>query len=217
VRRWPKRASSLALGTLVLIVGIMIGRAAFEADQELAAAVSSRQSDQTLRAVEHYRRVLRWSFPLSPYTEKAISGLEDCAAEFEASGHLSDALLAWRSLLGGLSATRVPYLTVRPSAARAKAQIARLEAIQTESPVGSGAALEQQIAEYRRELEVQVAPDPLWGTLLLLGFAAWVASLDSVARTGFDEEGRFRWTSARASLWSAIAGFVAFIVGLAFA
>lgn len=212
-----KRASSVALGTLLVVIALMVGRAAFEAHQELTLAASARQHDQVLRAIEHYRRALRWSFPLSPYTDRAISGLQDCAAELEASGQPFDALLAWRSLLGGLSATRVPYLATGSSAVRAKAEIARLERLHATLPTRAGVVQEQQLAEYRRELDIQVAPDPVWGTLLLLGFTTWVASLDSVARRGFDEEGRFYWTSARVPLWSALGGFVAFLVGLAFA
>lgn len=195
----------------------MVGRAACESSAELSRAEAARQSDQVLRSIEHYRRALRWSFPFSPHTPEAISGLEACAAESEDSGDVSAALLAWRSLLGGLSATRVPYLRPSSAEARAKAEIPRLEVLQSEASVRSGAALERQMAEYRRQLDVRVAPQPLWGTLLLLGFATWLVSLESLARRGFDEEGRFRWTAARMPLWSALGGWFAFMVGLAFA
>lgn len=217
MRRWLRRPGVFVLGGILVVVGTMTARAAWESSKELAYAEASRQSDDLLRSIEHYRRALRWSFPLSPHTRRAISGLEECAAELEAGGDPSAALLAWRSLLGGLAATRVPYLPASSAEVHAKTEIARLEAVQARASGTPEPGVARRVAELRRELDVHDAPQPFWGTLLVLGFAVWLVSLESLTRRGFDEDGRLRWTGARVSLWSALCGLIAFAVGLAFA
>ena len=216
MRSSSQRTSLVVIALVVMVLGLMVGRAASESRAELATAASYRQSGQLVRAIEHYRRALRWSFPLNPYTGAAISALQECASESEAAGDPSTALLAWRSLLGGLSATRVLYEPESAATQRAKAQIARLEASAVDAPARTNASAEQE-AEYLRQLEVDVAPDPLWGSVLLIGFATWIVSLVSLTRRGFDESGRLRWGPARASVWGALGGLIAFLLGLSFA
>ena len=125
-------------------------------------------------------------------------------------------LCSWRSLLGGLSTTRVLYEPQSVVTERAKAQIARLEASDIGGAAGTRVSAQQR-AEYRRQLEVEVAPDPLWGSVLLIGFATWLASLVVLTRRGFDEAGRLRWGPARASILGALGGLLAFLLGLSFA
>jgi hypothetical protein len=216
VKSFLQRPISIVMFVIVMTLGLMGVRAASEARSNLALAASYRHDGELLRAVEHYRRALRWSFLLSPYTDPAVSGLQACAAELEAAGDLSSALLAWRSLLGGLSATRVMVVPPSRSAERAKDEIARLEALEVVGAGRPGAAAEQT-AKYRRQLDDRMAPHPLWGTLLLIGFATWVVSLASLTSRGFDRDGRFRWRLARGSVWSCLGGLLAFVLGLAFA
>ncbi len=212
-------AHPLVLGTaaIVALAAVVLGRAASEARSELAMAELQREDDNATRAIEHYRRALRWSFPLSSHSQTAASALESMARELEASGDVDGALLAWRSLAGGISSTRVLYLDADPIRRSAVDEIARLLAQHGSAGIDANLDVDKLEADHRRLLAEQVSPQPFWAMLLLLGFAVWVGSLLVMAQTGFDSEGRIRWTSARRPLWGALAGFLSFALGLLFA
>lgn len=208
------RTTVVVLAASALVLALMLGRAVSESRAELASARSHRHGGELLRAVEHYRRALRWSFPLSPYTSEAVFEIEACAAELEDAGDRSGALLAWRSLLGGTVATRLFLAPAGPPIARARSEIARLAALDADARSETGPRAEPRIAESQ---SIGVTPDPLWGTLLLFGFATWLASLSVLTRRGFDGAGRLRWPTARAPIWTALAGLLAFLLGLSLA
>jgi hypothetical protein len=170
-----------------------------------------------LLAVEHYRRAIRWSLPLSPHTAEAVSALQSIAAQLEEDGDVAGALLAWRSLSGGLAATRFLYAGSNPVREDANDQIARLVALDRSAAIDANLNAEQLRADHRRLLSEEVSPDPWWGTLLLLGMAMWVGALVLLATRGFDLSGRFHWASARGPIWGALIGFVSFTLGLLFA
>ena len=205
-----------AIATIAL-VALVLGRVASESRAELSAANAYRQDDQLSRAVEHYRRAIRWSFPLSAHTEEAVSALESIARQLEADGDLDGALLAWRSLSGGLAATRFLHAGSNPAQENANDQIARLAAMDRSAAIDATLSTDQLVSDHRRLLSEKVSPDPWWGTLLLLGMAVWVGSLVIMAWRGFDSTGRFRWAAARGPLWGAIIGFFSFTLGLLFA
>jgi hypothetical protein len=173
--------------------------------------------DRPLLAVEHYRRAIRWSLPLSPHTAEAVSALESIAAQLEEDGDFAGALLAWRSLLGGLAATRSLYTGSSPARENASDQIARLVALDRSVGIDASLSAEQLAADHRRLLSEESSLDPWWGALLLLGMAIWVGALLLLATRGFDLNGRFRWASARGPIWGALAGFVSLVLGLLFA
>ena len=216
MKRIAAHPAVLATVAIVAIVAVVLGRAASQARSELARAQLEREGGNALRATEHYRRALRWSFPLSPYTEIAASALESMASELEASDDIEGALLAWRSLAGGLSSTRVLYLDADPARRRAVDEIARLLAQNSSAGIDANLDADRLEADHRRLLTEEVSPEPFWAMLLLLGFAVWIGSLLVVAQAGFDSDGRIRWASARGPLWGALAGFLSFALGLLF-
>jgi ABC-type nickel/cobalt efflux system permease component RcnA len=201
----------IALGALVL------WRVASESRAELAAADAYRHDDRLALAVEHYRRAIRWSLPMSSNTAQAVSALESIAAELEVDGDLAAALLAWRSVSGGLAATRFLYSGTNPAREKANDQIARLVATDRSAAIDASLSTEQLAADHRRLLDGEVSPDPWWGALLLLGMATWVGALVLLAWRGFDSAGRFRWAGARGPIWGALVGLVSFALGLLFA
>jgi hypothetical protein len=213
----PVRPGVAVAVVFVTLGALLLWRVASESSAELAAAHAYRQEDQLAPAVEHYRRAIRWSLPLSPNTAEAVSALESIAAQLEADGEVAGALLAWRSLAGGLAATRFLYSGSNPSRENASDQIARLMAMDRSAAIDANLSMEQLAADHRRLLSDEVSPDPWWGTLLLLGMAVWVGALVLLAWRGFDSAGRFRWATARGPIWSALVGFVSFALGLLFA
>jgi type II secretory pathway component PulJ len=217
VKLLRERSGIVAAIAIMALVALMMGRVVSESRAELATANAYRGNDQFARAVEHYRRAIRWSFPLSPQTVEAVSALESIAAQLEGEGNMTGALLAWRSLSGGLAATRFLYAGSNPARENANDQIARLMAMDRSAAIDANLTVEQLTADHRRLLSEEVSPDPWWGTLLLMGMAVWVGALALMAWRGFDSAGRFHWASARGPLWGAILGFVSFTLGLLFA
>ena len=201
----------------ILLATLVLGRVAFESRADLAAAKAYRDDDQIPLAIEHYRRAIRWWFPLSPYASDAASALKSIASRLEADGDVTGALSAWRSLAGGLAATRFLYAGTNPELEHARDQIARLVAMDRSAAIDANLSVEQLVADHRRLLGIGIGPDPWWGTLLLLGMAVWVGALGLMAWRGFDSTGRFHWSSARGPLWGAVVGFASFILGLLFA
>ena len=211
------RSGIVAGIAIIAVLAVLLGRVATESRGELAAATAYRHDGRPGRAIEHYRRSIRWALPLSPYHTKAISELESLAEELEADGDINLALLAWRSLSGGIAATRTLYTGSHPARENANDQIARLLAMDRSAAVDARLSAEQLAGDHRRLLSDEVSPDPFWGLVLLLGMAVWVGALVSLARRGFDSTGRFHWATARGPAWGALLGFVSFALGLLFA
>jgi hypothetical protein len=207
----------VAGSAIIAVLALLFGRVASESRDELDAARAYRQDDRSDRALEHYRRSIRWALPLSPYHAEAVSELESLAMELEVEGDTELALLAWRSLSGGLAATRTFYSGSQPARERANDQIARLLAMDRSAAVDARLSAEQLAADHRRLLSDQLSPDPFWGLALLSGMAVWVGALVLLARSGFDSTGRFHWATARGPVWGALLGFVSFALGLLFA
>jgi len=202
---------------IALLIGLVWIRVYSEARRELAAAQRHRADGRIFLAVEHYRRALRWSYPMSSSQEAAGSALESIALQLDEEGDAHGALAAWRSLSGGLAAARFLYSGEDPRRENANAQIARLMAKEQAPGIDAGATEEQLVADHRRLLSDELSPDPWWGSLLLLGMTVWIAALLILARRGFDSTGRLRWSEARAPLGGALIGFVSFALGLLFA
>lgn len=208
------RAVLLAVLGLVTFTGIGLGRAVESSRAELETARTHHREGRLARATEHYRRSLRWSFPFSPFRDDAASGLRSIATGLEKAGDRTGALLAWRSLVGGVAASRFMYSGEDPAAEQAKDEIARILALQGGAPIDANLAADKLEADHRRLLAKEASPHPVWATILLFGFAVWIGSLLLMIERGFDRSGRVLWPAARAPLSSAVVGLVSFLVGM---
>lgn len=202
---------------LFTIVALVAGRAVTEARHELVLAQEHQSENRPLRAIEHYRRALRWWFPWTPHEPEAASSLRALAEELEAAGEIDSALLAWRSLIGGMEASRLPFDVQDPRREHAKDQIARLLVLQGATGIDASLTEERLQAEHRESLDRRVGPDPLWGAVLVVGFTLWLVGLVLLISRGFDRRGRLVWSAARGPASGAIVGFVSFVLGLLFA
>lgn len=216
--RWLRDRPRIFGALVVLIFVVLVGtRTVSESHSELVTAHTYDQNGDTMRALEHYRRAMRWSFPLNPYPARAASSLRSTAKELEDEGRIDDALLAWRSIAGSSAATRFLYSATNPVQEEAYDEISRLVAAHQGAGIDVGTDAEELAAQHRALLKEDASPDPFWGTLLLIGLAAWVGGLVVTASRGFDATGRFHWATARAPVSGALAGFVAFVLGMFFA
>ena len=213
-RERPRIFGTLVGGILVVLVA---ARTVSESRAELVTADGYEERGEVMRALEHYRRAMRWTFPLNPYPARAAAALRSMAKSLEGEERIDDALLAWRSIAGSSAATRFLYSTTNPVREEASHEIARLMAAHQRAGIDVGADSEQLAAEHWALFQQDASPDPFWGTLLLIGFAAWVGSLVLTASRGFDATGRLRWATARAPLSWALAGLVVFVSGMFFA
>lgn len=205
--------SCLVAALLVVIVG----RAMVSARGELRAARAAEEAGRYVVATDHYRRALRWFLPGSSTRREATTDLARMARDLEAGGDSSGALLAWRSLAGGLQSTRLLYTTSPRALDEAKGEIARLVAAGARAPIDAEVDVATLTADHRRLLDQEPSPHPFFGTLLLLGFAAWILSLIWLARRGFDARGAWAWPAARWPALGAATGLVSFVLGLLFA
>ena len=80
---WGRPGAAVAAVTMAL-AALVLWRVASESSTELAAAQAYRDDERPLLAVEHYRRAIRWSLPLSPHTAEAVSALLEAGANVDA-------------------------------------------------------------------------------------------------------------------------------------
>jgi hypothetical protein len=188
-----------------------------ESRSELMTANAYDESGDVMRALEHYRRAMRWSFPLNPYPTRAAVALRRTAKALEGEGRIEGALLAWRSIAGSSAATRSLYSTTNPAREEARDEIARLMAAHQRTGIDAGADSDQLVVEHRASFGGGVRPNPFWGTVLLIGFAVWVGGLVLTVSRGFDATGRLHWATAQAPFSGSLVGLVAFVLGMLFA
>ncbi len=212
-----RRPGFVAAAVIIFLSAASLARVASSSRNELVAANAHRHGGEIPLAIEHYRRAIRWQYPMNPHSAKAVGALQSIGRELERSGDREGALLAWRSLSGALAATRVLYLGEHPAREDANAEIARLLAMDRNAELDRGLSDEQLAADHLRLLAVDGSPNPWWATLLIVGMGIWTGALFVLARRGFDPEGRFQWASAKAPFWGALVGLVSFCLGLLFA
>ena len=190
----------------IFVVGV---RSIQTAHAELAAGRIDQSEGRSVRAIEHYRRAMRWTFPFSPYPDRAADALRELAVALEDQQDTQGALLAWRSIAGSSAATRSFWAGESPLRREAVEAIARLSGPSSEDPYLA------RLAGSSKGFSTSVSAR--WGTALVLGFAVWVGGLWLTASRGFDASGTLRWVRARRSLAIALTGFALFIVGMLFA
>ncbi|MEM9727002.1 MAG: hypothetical protein AAF997_00345 [Myxococcota bacterium] len=201
---WRPWAIGAAL--LLLPVAVLGVRATLPAGEEVTRGASDDEAGETVRAIEHYRRAMRWRFPLNPHPERAARALATLAERLEAEGDVEGALLAWRSVAGSEFATTTLWTSSSERRDTAVAAIVRLSDDRLVPEGGSTRA--PSVDAFAPELS------RFWAALLLLGFASWACGLWVTASRGFDADGRLRWHDARASFAVAVLGFAVFIAGM---
>jgi hypothetical protein len=202
---------------LMTIISTVVIRAALESRAELSMGLEYERAGEPLRAIAHYRRALRWSLPFDGRTEHALESMRSLARSFEARGQIDDALVAWRSILGGVAATRFIATRRRPHREEAIEEIARLVAEHQRTGIDADTDFVELVAEHRELLEKGTSPHPVWGTMLLVGFAGWLTGLMLTASRGFAPSGRLQWQRARVPLTAALLGWMVFVLGLVWA
>ena len=201
----------LAVATVTTVRVVTASRA------DLSEANLAFEAGEVARAIRHYRRAMRWHAPFSPYAGRAAAALEGLARRLEGEGNFEGALSAWRAISGGSTATRVLWSDHDPVRERADDEIARLLAVHGRVPIDAGLERNALQSSHRGLLREGMGADPFWGSLLLFGFAGWIAGLISCGAYAFDRSGRVSWLRARIPLSVALIGLFVSILGMLFA
>lgn len=212
-RVWRRRGFLVGVA-LSLVVLVVWGRTIYEAHAELALAGRYADEGQSMRAVEHYRRAIRWAAPLNPYPSRASRSLRELALDLEREDRPQDALLAWRSILGSEKATRTPFSGL---GARSGEAVEHIRALSEQADVEAMPASVGRGSVPGALLPDETALRSIWALALVVGFFTWVGALAFATIRGFDAAGAIRWPDVRSPLVAAAAGFALFVVGMLFA
>jgi len=206
-------AQAVALGGLcVAVVALRVvvsGRAEFRTGTAALAA------DDAPEAIAHLRRAARWYAPGSPYPRRALDLLEQMAARAEAAGDVRGARFAWEAERSALLSTRSLFTPFAERLEPANHHIAALLAREEGARADPGRSEAQRAAWHYALLARDDAPLVGWTVLALAGFVGWAFGALGFIYRGVGADDRLR---PRAALWSAavvIAGYAAFLIGLA--
>ena len=208
-----RAAQVLAVGGLCLAVVAL--RVVLSARAALRAADAALAAGDVDEAVWQLRRTARWYAPASPYPGRALQRLEAIAERAEAGGEIRGARRAREAERAAILETRSFYTPFADRLALANRHIAALLAREEGDGADPGKTETERAAWHQALLDRDEAPRPGWTALALLGFCGWVAGALAFLTRGLDADDRLR---PRAALWSAaaiVAGYAAFLLGLA--
>lgn len=215
-RPWA-RSLSRALGAAGVVVFVLSVKVLTSARAELAEAERWRAEGSVPSAITHYRRAARWYLPVNPWADAALDALDEIGVEAEASGDLALALSAHRSIRAAIQSSRSFYIPNRARLDRADEHIASLMARVEVPPVDAVRTVSERTSLHLALLREDRDPSVAWALVALLGLGAWVLAALVFASRGLDEEGRVIGGEARRWGTLFVAGFCAFVLGLALA
>jgi hypothetical protein len=209
-RRLASGAAVAAFCLAVVVVRVVASARAEYREGEVALA-----RGDVSEAVVRLRRAARWYAPGNPYPRRALDRLAEIAARAEAAGETHSARLAWEAVRGALLGSRSLYTPYRERLTLANRHIADLMAREEGPRADPGRSEAERAAWHHALLERDDAPRPGFVVLALAGFAGWVLGALAFIYRGVGADDRLH---PRAALWSAaavVAGYAAFLLGLA--
>jgi hypothetical protein len=173
---------------LLTLLGILVGRVAYESRRECGIAQEEDRAGRREEAIAHASRAIRWYWPGNPYTLRAVELLWKTGQEAEGRDPAL-ALLAYDSLRGSLHAIRHFTWPHREWIDRADGRIAELRA-REQVRREPGTSLEEARAFHARMLKRDERPRIVWVLVAQIGFFGWIASVLGWIWKGFDGEGK---------------------------
>lgn len=216
-RRAGVRTLTRVLAAVGVVVFVLSVKVLTSAHAELAEGDRWRAEGSVPAAITHYRRAARWYLPVNPYADAALDALSAIGEEAEASGDLSLALSAHRSVRAAIEGSRSFYVPNRARLGRADEHIASLMARVEVPPVDATRTEDERRALHLALLREDRDPSVLWALVALLGLAAWIAGALLFGARALDENDRIVGKEARRWGTLFVAGFCLFVLGLALA
>lgn len=208
------RHTARILGVLLVLVGALLVKARYHAEQEFALAEHAYEQLQYSEAILHYERAIKWYTPLSATVQQAAERLWAIGTEAEQQGNLPLALEAFRGLRGSFYAIRSLYLPYQHWIPKCEAKIAVLMAQATNAENSRMASRTQREPEhFARMLQRYTGPTTTATALAELGFLGWVGGTIGFLWYALTEQGL---SGRRGLLWGGgiAVFFVLWIVGM---
>jgi hypothetical protein len=209
-----RRAIEIAAVVLFCLTMVVV-RVVWSARSEFLSAEDALAKNDPAEAIVRLRRAARWYAPGNPYVRRALDGLQEIANRAENAGDGRTARAAWEAIRTAILSTRSVYTPYAERLPPANEHIARLLAHEEGEKADPGKSEGERAAWHLALLARDDQPLVGFTLLALVGFFGWVSGALAFIYKGIDAEDHLR---PRAALWSAvavIAGFAAFLVGLA--
>jgi hypothetical protein len=210
------KAARLGVAAVALSVVLAAGavRMVSEGRSQLTESDAAWQKGDALGAAVHARSAARALVPGAAHMRLGYERLRQVAEVSERKGDVEAALFAWRAVLSADDASRPFSAASGEARALAEASVARLSA----APLASGRSPSAGRRALAPEIAVSAAlPGVGWGALLLGGAALWCGAGARLAARGWGDDGRLVRAELRMAAVMALAGLVAWFVGLLFA
>lgn len=204
-------------GLLLVCLVVIVARVVAGSYTEKQRADAAKARGDLAAAAVHYRRAASWYVPFSPISSAALGELERIGEKAKSEGDYVLALLAFRSLRGGILSARSFYTPHQDLLDRSEHTIAYLMSVQDPPPVDVGKPPEQVAEEHYALLAEHPRPQLGLAMLALSGCAVWMWALFSLARSLEDAHGRIRFRALRKYGLMFVIGVAAFFFGLRFA
>jgi hypothetical protein len=212
--RANRRIAQVALA-IIFCVGVVATRVVVSGRAELGAGRDALAHGDAEEAVVRLRRAARWYAPGARHPAAALDLLEQIAARAEAAGDARTARLAWEAERSAILAARsfyVPFAERLPVANRHIAELLARE----EGPAADPEKSEAQRAAWHLALLTRDdAPLVGFTILALVGFVGWIAGALVLIYRGVDASDRLRPRAALRAGALIVAGYAAFLIGLA--
>jgi hypothetical protein len=199
-----------ALGLAVVAIRVVVsGRA------ELGAGRAALAQGDAPEAIVHLRRAARWYAPGVRHPARALDLIEQIAAGAEAAGDGRAARLAWEAERSAILAARSFYVPFAERLPIANRHIADLLAREEGPAADPGHSEAQRAAWHFALLTRDDAPLVGFTILALIGFLGWVVGALMLVYRGVDADDQLRPRAALRAGALIVAGYAAFLIGLA--
>lgn len=144
-------------------------------------------------AVTFFDRSIHWYTPFNPYVHLSAEGLWKMSRDAESRKEFKLALITARTIRRGFYSARSFYTPGKKWIEKCDKRIERLWAIQKGGQGEEVSDKGSELVKTRVQNQESRAPDPIWGSVLLLGLFGWVGSIIVFILRGFhkNSDGRF--------------------------
>jgi hypothetical protein len=209
------RTAAIVIGVIGVALAVVLGRVLVESRQEATAARQALASGDVEGAITHLGRAARWYAPGNSASVQALDDLRDLALEAESNGDQHTALDAWQTIRGAILSTRSFFVPHASLLEEANQHIATLMAELEPPTVAPDEDDATRRAWHLALLERDDAPRVTWTLLALAGLAGWIAAALLFIYRAIGVDDRLKARPALYCGLGAVAGFAAFLIGLA--
>ena len=204
------------LAILTVLYAVMVSRAVLESRAAFAHGQRALDSSDVPAAISHFRAAARWYAPGNSFSLGALDRLLDLGRQAELDRDRVRALSAYQACHAAIHASASLFVPHRDRLRVADGRIAALRGAERPPEILAQFSEAERVEAYERGL-LPAGARVGFTALALAGFGLWVGALVRFWLRGLGPDDRplpgalARWGLA------ALAGFVCFVCGIAFA